>query len=557
MTRRATESRPELADPLYYLRNFDFVVDWVEQRYPDLLAERERALMARIRQLPEPARALLVRMVMRKGELFRADRLNYSEIGPAEQAAEPLLKADLLTRDPPLESNALCHLLTLAELRQVARQAVPAAAEPAPARKRDLQAWLQQHGPAEQLWSSWWPDAPTPLYRVEIMPFCDRLRLMFFGNLRQEWSTFVLAELGLFRYETVTFDRTSRPFSSAREIDTWLHLHQCRERLEQGESAADILPAVPNVAAGSDWLTARRDRLLYQIAYRLERQDDLETAAELYRRTAAPGARQRLIRVLERQQQPEQALAVLLQARARPESEAERQQLERMAARLHRKAGRPGSPGNPAPKRLWSEARVSLATEEERVERAVAAYLERDNAPVFWVENALINSLLGLLCWPAIFAPLPGAFFHPYQSGPADLNRPDFRRRREALFEQALATLNNGTYRAVIIDCWEKKQGLQNPFVHWGLLSEELLGLALDCIPTDHLGAMFRRILFDIRANRSGLPDLVQFYPQENRYRMIEVKGPGDRLQDNQSRWLAFCCENDIPVAVTYVDYAE
>ena len=39
----------------------------------------------------------------------------------------------------------------------------------------------------------------------------------------------------------------------------------------------------------------------------------------------------------------------------------------------------------------------------------------------------------------------------------------------------------------------------------------------------------------------------------EGRYRMIEVKGPGDRLQDNQKRWLAFCAEHGMPVEVCYV----
>jgi hypothetical protein len=38
---------------------------------------------------------------------------------------------------------------------------------------------------------------------------------------------------------------------------------------------------------------------------------------------------------------------------------------------------------------------------------------------------------------------------------------------------------------------------------------------------------------------------------------MIEVKGPGDRLQDNQLRWLEFCHEHQMPVAVCYVQWAE
>jgi len=34
---------------------------------------------------------------------------------------------------------------------------------------------------------------------------------------------------------------------------------------------------------------------------------------------------------------------------------------------------------------------------------------------------------------------------------------------------------------------------------------------------------------------------------------MIEVKGPGDRLQDNQLRWLEFCREHGLPVDVCHV----
>jgi len=81
--------------------------------------------------------------------------------------------------------------------------------------------------------------------------------------------------------------------------------------------------------------------------------------------------------------------------------------------------------------------------------------------------------------------------------------------------------------------------------------------LALKCIPAVHLKKYFERILRDIPANRSGLPDLIQFWPQDKRYRLLEVKGPGDRLQDNQMRWINYCIEHQMPVAVTYVQWLE
>jgi hypothetical protein len=84
-----------------------------------------------------------------------------------------------------------------------------------------------------------------------------------------------------------------------------------------------------------------------------------------------------------------------------------------------------------------------------------------------------------------------------------------------------------------------------------------LLEQALDCLPAEHLKHWFNRLLLDIKANRAGMPDLIQFWPQEKTYRMIEVKGPGDRLQDNQLRWLEFCHEHRMPIAVCYVQWAE
>ncbi len=95
----------------------------------------------------------------------------------------------------------------------------------------------------------------------------------------------------------------------------------------------------------------------------------------------------------------------------------------------------------------------------------------------------------------------------------------------------------------------------------WPILSEEMLEIALACIPAQHLERMFRRLLGNLREHRSGFPDLIRFRPSHNdpnrRYEMIEVKGPGDRLQDHQTRWLEFCVDHGIPVSVCYVRWTD
>jgi len=179
-----------------------------------------------------------------------------------------------------------------------------------------------------------------------------------------------------------------------------------------------------------------------------------------------------------------------------------------------------------------------------------------EDTTVHYVENALINSLFGLLCWPAIFAPVQGAFFHSFHHGPADLCCTGFFARRRREFAECFEELRADTYQDTILRRFAEKQGILSPFVAWGVIDESLLRAALACFPPAHLHAWFEWIVGDVRANRSGFPDLVQFWPGRGSYRLIEVKGPGDRLQDNQRRCLDYCLSHDIPVSVCRVRWA-
>ena len=389
------------------------------------------------------------------------------------------------------------------------------------------------------------------------MDLCDRLRLMFFGNLYQDWSEFVLADLGIFTYETVEFSAESRGLRSRQDVDACLFLHACQQCFEAGEPVEDIVAQVNAQALDNPWLERRRGKLLFQIGQYGERIGDFALALCIYRECTYPGARLRMIRVLERIGEYALALELGETAAQSPQSAAETQALLRIVPRLRRKLGGPPVPRTMAREVERLDLHLARVDPALSVEYHVQAHLHDDTAPVHYVENSLINSLFGLLCWPAIFAPLPGAFFHPFQRGPVDLLSEDFHARRAELFAACLAELDDGRYRATIGRRFVEKWGVQSPFVFWGALSEDLLNQALDCLPAEHLKQWFSRLLLDIKANRAGMPDLIQFWPQHKTYRMIEVKGPGDRLQDNQLRWLEFCHEHQMPVAVCYVQWAE
>lgn len=542
-----------LDDPFYYLNNFTQVLDWLDQRYADVLSVDEQAFIRDFSRLPRESRALLVRLVMRKGIHFRASKLRYLEIGDIAAAAGPLLALGWIDEQAPLTLETLFEVLLKAEIVQC----FGAAIEQPKGRKTDWLPALGEQYPQALAFSQWCGALQDRLFSLTIMGLCERLRLMFFGNLYQDWSEFVLADLGIFNYEKVEFCAESRGLRSRDDVDACLLLHQYQQDLEAGAALETVVAQINGLTLSNPWLHKRRAKLLFQIGQHCERVADFANALGIYRDCDWPGARGRMIRVLERCGEYQLAMDLATVAEQAPQSAAEQQQLLRVMPRLRRKLG--GPPNKRPPPRAMQRLDLQLPRidPELSVEFYVQAHLAQESAPVHYVENSLINSLFGLLCWPAIFAPLPGAFFHPFQRGPVDLHYEDFHARRAELFQACFAELDDGRYRQTIRERYASKWNVQSPFVFWGALSGELLEQALDCLPAEHLKHWFTRLLLDIKANRAGMPDLIQFWPQDKTYRMIEVKGPGDRLQDNQLRWLDFCHEHQMPIAVCYVQWAE
>ncbi|MHC6225794.1 VRR-NUC domain-containing protein [Pseudomonas sp. X10] len=540
-------------DPFYYLHNFQQVLEWVELRYADLLSSDERSFIQAFGPLPLASRALLVRMVMRKGQLFRASKLDYTEIGSTHEALQPLLALGWVAVDAELSLEQLFALLRKDELAlcfadQLARPR---------AGKAELLAQLQLQGLPARSFAQWYPACPDLIVEWRLQPLCDRLRLLFFGNLYQDWSEFVLADLGLLRYEQVAFSDDSRALRQRADLELAMALHACAERLEQGDPPDQVLMALEGLHSDNPWLARRRSRLLFHIGQQCERLGDWDLALRVYADCAHPQARIRQVRVLERSEQWPKALELASQLAAAPANALEVQALERMLPRLRRKLGGPAQPRRSASAVSLIELQLPVEMATLGVEEAVRVYLEQEGGQVHYVENTLLNSLFGLLCWDALFAPVPGAFFHPFQAAPLDLHDPGFQARRRELFDACLAQLDDGRYRSSIRQCFTAKQGLQSPFVAWQVLTPQLLEHALACLPPQHLKQCFLRLLQDVQGNRAGMPDLIQFWPQEGRYRMVEVKGPGDRLQDNQLRWLDFCREHGLPVEVCHVRWCD
>jgi len=120
-------------------------------------------------------------------------------------------------------------------------------------------------------------------------PLCERLRLMFFGNLHQTWSEFVLTDLGIFKHEAIAFDAASRAFQARGEVDAYLALHACRQALDEGRDLEGLLQSAARCPNRNPWIEQRQAKLLLRLGQAGERAQDWPRAEQAYALSRYPG----------------------------------------------------------------------------------------------------------------------------------------------------------------------------------------------------------------------------------------------------------------------------
>ena len=539
--------------PDYYLSNFRFLVNWVIKRYEDLLSLEEKHFVEVFEQLPHHAQCLFVRLSSRSGPFFRADKIHYQEIDNLQDAANHLIHCGFIKIDVPLSIIEVAKLLNKVELLNLFPPNQKSE------RKCDLVNRLASQHPATKTWQEWTKGQFSHIYYLNTQAILKNFILLFFGNSYQDLTDFVLQDIGLLRYENYPIDHQHRIFKNREELLHYQQLLLLREKMEAAPVLEELIDLGNQLSFSvtSDALLRRKSRLCNHLACALERHKHYDLALNLYQQSHLPPARERQIRLLEKQGKYSEAWNMLEAIVQQPIDEQELQVAERIFPRIAKKLSKvltKKAPLSLAEKLLYLPKQRNEEGLHLNVEEIVRIHLHSDREPCLYVENQLLSGLFGLWLWPEMFRGLDGAFANPFQSAPLDMYEQSFMAKRPgitALFE----LFADNSYREHIRNIWQLKHGFSNHFVNWSFLDEYTINLALESIPAQHLKLIFQRMLFDIKNNRSGLPDLMQFFPDEQTYRMFEVKGPGDRLQDNQRRWLEFFSNNNIPAEVVYVSW--
>jgi hypothetical protein len=554
----APPQRPDGA--AYYLDHFRQVLEGVKQRYGFLLCPAERAHVSRIEALREPAQMLYARLVNRKGPCFRLDRLCYPEIPAIETAVEELMAHGLLVPcDTSLDAKVRPRLygcFTLAELRASLAEHRP----PRPVRKGDLLDWLEA-------WdgSTAWLTGLLSRHSVLRLPASDAwpfLRFLFFGELRDNLSDFVIRELGFVVTERVESAKL-RPQFETRQAASDAYRMACLyaefRTLRDVQAPLDTWRWWQSQAIDRATLAAgvtTFDRLVDRLGRRLERAGAVTESLSLYATSPAAPARERRARLLLKDGRRHEAVG-LLQDMAADASDSEeayvaRQLLARLAKTAQRSEARQYQQSSPHIM-LKDTGQNVLEASGQSVETATLGHYRRAGWEGVHSENWLWNAIFGLLLWDIIYDPDVGAFHSPLQYAPADLHDPGFYERRRARIEDRLALLLRDPTESfgVIAQHHDAKAGIANPFVSWHADLLALIRIVIDRLPATGLGAVLRRFAQDIKRRSRGFPDL--FLWTANDYRFVEVKSENDQLSAAQYQWLRFLDKAGIAVSLDRV----
>ena len=542
---------PEDLPAGYYLRNFTYLLNFVIERHEETLTVAEKSFFTEFQALSLDAQRLYVRLCSRKGPLFRADKLTYEDISDTAMAVAELVDEGFADRGADCDNEAILALCTRADLLCLCRQNETKSASSL--KKDQLLAVVAEAMVGLPLRAQ----LPFTVIQPRRLDELRVFRLLFFGNLHQDMTDFVLHELGVAPFESYEIDHEARFFTDRTLLDETLALYELselsREIIDSGERET-LLQLCASLPDRNPDLGHRYDRIVNRIARQLERYDCCVEAFELYQRSSSTPARERSARLLRKMELRETSIEICQEVLRAPWDEAEYEFAVKFSRRILGKDHRFQSTLPSVESRVQTDELVLYPEKDCNVESLVCGWAEEQGFSAYYVENSLFPGLFGLAFWDIIFAPVRGAFFNPFQRGPSDLFQPTFvDARAESIAERYAFIQDRENLASTVMKHYRSKHGLANRFVHWEALSEDLLDLAMFCIPVQHLTFVFERMMSDFRNNLSGFPDLILF--RDDTYQLVEVKGPGDRLQVNQQRWFRYFGEKNIPAIVTNVSY--
>jgi hypothetical protein len=536
----------------YYLTNFLSLINFVNKQYGDILKKDELLFIKKFKALPKDSARLYVRLISRSKNLFRLDKLNYLEIVDSKKAALNLASEGFLVFDGEWESEELISLFTKLELIGFLRT-VSNKLKSSCSREEVLEEVLKNYEDEFYLWVKNSFHTLCPL-GVDIESL---FRLLFFGNLEQSLSEFILEDVGVLRFEKYRLTKKDRYFQNRKVVDETHELIQLQAQLyfarEEGEEnlVDELMELVLKIRSKA--LSRKREKLCRMAGQFFEKQKKFVKALFYYNKSSLPPARERAVRVLSKLDRTDEALHLCKKMAKETFDDSEDEFLKHFPEKLKRDLG---LDYKKAVRELFETEEFKVPHPKgEKIEPWSLKHLEKTGIKGFYVENYLWTSLFGLIFWDQIFKSKPGVFYNPFQRGPNDLYSEDFYLKRKSEIKKRLNWIGSIGWEKTILDTYSLKKETANHLVRWKQIKKSEVAKVLKRVPAEDMQAIMQRMSKSLRHHSSGFPDLFVYHPRKRDYCLVEIKGPGDQLQQSQKRWLRYFKEKNIPCKILKVFY--
>lgn len=141
---------------------------------------------------------------------------------------------------------------------------------------------------------------------------------------------------------------------------------------------------------------------------------------------------------------------------------------------------------------------------------------------------------------------------------PLDLLTDDFYIMRKSSIESELQKMQEGMAEEMLIASWQSHEGTSCHGVDWDRFSLSDLRAAVSCVGGCRLASLCRHLAMDYRSWSSGMPDLLLWRfrggdADGGEAKLVEVKGPRDRLSEQQRAWILTLMECGFDIEVCKV----
>ncbi|XP_014603918.1 PREDICTED: fanconi-associated nuclease 1-like isoform X1 [Polistes canadensis] len=171
-------------------------------------------------------------------------------------------------------------------------------------------------------------------------------------------------------------------------------------------------------------------------------------------------------------------------------------------------------------------------------------------------EGALPVTLFYALFWEELFnIDIPGTFVSLYQIAPLDLFTKDFYKNRKVAIDNKLNLLRSfdrESFSSLVEDNFILYSRFTS-MMHVNMFTNNNIKEIVYCLGTECVLKICERLISNYILWKAGFPDLIVWNSNDKRCKIIEVKGPRDKLSVKQTLWLQYLQQIGVDTEVCLV----